>query len=246
MMDNETFRRFSDFAPYIIEFIGTFFLSLSVGLNVAQQTQFPPISIGLCLMAMIYMGGHISGGHYNPSVTLGVLLRGGKISPLKALGYFITQLCSGFIGALICWLMTGNTQFSPNPHMNSSILATVLAEFFYTFALVFVVLQTATTQAMKDNPIYGFAIGAVVVAGASSVGGISGAGFNPAVALGAHLVDVLDPSATHTIKYIWIYWLGPLLASCLAALVFRITNREEYIEELGEATPLRSYDDDKN
>jgi len=224
-------------APYIVEGIGTFFLSLSVGLNVTQDTTLPPLAIGFTLMFLIYMGGHISGGHYNPSVTLGVYLRGNKITLKTALFYLVSQILGGLFGALLCWFITRRASFSPTPTRDYPIGSVILSEFFYTFALVFVVLQTTTTKSQANNPMYGFAIGAVVAAGVSSVGGISGAGFNPAVATGAHLVDVLDPATgflnpTQDFKYLWVYWMGPLLGSLLAALTFRLTNPHDCSEEL--------------
>ena len=80
---------------YLTEFIGTFFLVLTIGLTVIAGTPLAPLAIGSSLMIMVYMGGHVSGGHYNPAVTLGVFLRGKMASGGEMVGYWVSQLLGG-------------------------------------------------------------------------------------------------------------------------------------------------------
>jgi aquaporin Z len=138
-------------AAYITEFLGTFFLVLTVGLNLEVDNHYTgvtaPLAIGSILMCMIYMGGHISGAHYNPAITLGVYLRGNKITLRDTIAYIIVQNVAGFCAALVCYAITSVT-FAPQPDADFSILKTLMVEFFYSFALVYVVLSTATTKSL--------------------------------------------------------------------------------------------------
>jgi len=93
-----------------------------------------------------------------------------------------------------------------------------LAEFLFTFALVYVVLNVATAAATDGNSYFGLAIGFTVLAGAFAVGKFSGAAFNPAVAFGATIVGALPWSG------LWLYLVAELLAGAAAALVFKALN----------------------
>jgi len=215
------------FKPQIVEFIGTFFLVLTVGLNsvIPEDIAMAPLAIGSILMVMIYMGGHISGGHYNPSVSLGVFLRGGKLTFKELLSYWVSQLLASFFAALITFGTSGLT-FAPTPGESFSLWNTFYIEFFYTFALVIVVLSVATTPSLEGNSFYGVAIGFTVVAGAYTTRGVTGAAFNPALVTGAMIVDVFS-GPPYYIEYIWIYWLAAFLGSFLASFVYRIINYTE-------------------
>jgi len=91
-------------------------------------------------------------------------------------------------------------------------------------------LNCATTKSQNANSFFGLAIGFTVLAGAYSVGNISGAAFNPAVGTGPAIVDVIfNYEKTTTYKYLWIYWLAPLSGATFASAIFRITNTKEYI-----------------
>lgn len=140
-------------------------------------------------MVMVYMGGHISGGHYNPAVTLAVWLRGKLESRLVA-GYMFSQILGAFAAALIFYLVQDRT-FSPAPAAGVDVWKSILLELLFTFALCSVVLAVATSDRLKGNYIYGLAIGFTVLTGAFSVGSITGGAFNPAVAFGPQLMDTL-------------------------------------------------------
>ena len=140
---------------YLMEFIGTMFLVLAVTLSGN------PIAIGVMLMVMVYMGGHVSGGHYNPAVTLAVWMRG-KIEAKHALAYWLSQVLGAFIAALLCYILIGKVN-APAPGANVEAWQAILVEILFTFALASVVLTVATTEKLKGNHIYGLAIGFTVL-----------------------------------------------------------------------------------
>jgi len=203
---------------YVIELIGTFFLVLVIGLTGN------PIAIGSVLMVMVYMGGHISGAHYNPAVTLAVLMRG-KIDGREAGMYIIFQVLGAIIAALMVNVLAGHT-FAPAPGEGVTALNALLVEIIFTFALASVVLNVATTKAAAGNSYFGLAIGFTVLAAAFAGGGISGGAYNPAVGLGPCLIDTLV-GGHDSLAHVWIYLVGPLAGGGLAALVFGFTNPGE-------------------
>src|ERR1051325_9321848 len=143
---------------YIVEFIGTFFLVLAVGMAVIKPDvgSFAPIAIGATLMVMIYAGGHISGGHYNPAVTLAVLVRG-RCKLADVPGYLIAQIVAAALAAAIVLFFKGNpADITPGA---PKIVPALLAELVGTFALAYVVLNVATAKNTAGNSFYGLAIG---------------------------------------------------------------------------------------
>ncbi len=203
---------------YITELIGTFFLVLVIGLTGN------PFAIGSILMVMIYMGGHISGAHYNPAVSLGIYLRG-KLGAKDFGFYIVFQLVGAFLAALVYYLINSKT-FAPAPGPGVSAWKAILVEFIFTFALVSVVLNTATAKKTEGNSYFGLAIGFTVLAGAFAAGPISGGVFNPAVGIGAILMDTINRGSS--IQYLLLYLVGPLLGAGAAALIFRMTNPDEF------------------
>jgi aquaporin Z len=205
----------------VVEFIGTFFLVFTVGQTVKSPDGPSPLAalaIGSSLMVMIYAGGHFSGGHYNPAVTLGVTLRGGK-SWDEAIFYWVAQILGGLVAAgLVLYIKGQGTPgipplTGPAPTVYS-IPAQLLAEFLFTFALVYVVLNAATSKGTEGNSFYGLAIGFTVVVGAIAVGPVSGGAFNPAVAVGAATMG-LAPVAN-----IWIPLAADFAGGAAAAFLF--------------------------
>lgn len=202
---------------YLTELIGTFFLVLTVGLTTLQGATMAPLAIGSALMIMVYMGGHVSGGHYNPAVTLGVLLAG-KSTTGDLLAYWVAQVLGGLLAALAVRALVGET-FAPAPGPGVGVGATVLAEILFTFALVLVVLNAAVSAATEGNSFYGLAIGFTVMVGAWAVGPISGAAFNPAVAVGPTLLHATAGGGSW--KWLWVYVVAPLAGGAAAAGTFR-------------------------
>lgn len=202
----------------LTEFIGTFFLVLTICLTVAQGVPMAPLAIGAVLMIMVYMGGHVSGAHYNPAVTLSLVIAG-KHPASELAGYWIAQLLGATAAAFMGNLLAGQA-IAPAPGSGVGPLSAVLAEVFYTFALALVVLNVATSKKTSGNSFYGLAIGFTIVAAAFAAGGISGGAFNPAVGTGPTIIKALV--AGGSFSSLWIYWVGPLAGGALAAFVFKV------------------------
>jgi aquaporin Z len=201
---------------YIVEFIGTFFLVLTIGCTGigAGAGVIAPLAIGAALMVMVFAGGHISGAHYNPAVTLGVLIRG-KVNATDVVPYWIAQIIGAVIAALTVKFLRAGAAVTP---IAPNVAPALLAEFLFTFALVYVVLNAATAEGTSGNSFYGLAIGMTVMTGAFAVGDISGGAFNPAVAVGISVLGISSWSG------IWIYLVANFAAAIVAALVFNMVN----------------------
>ena len=202
------------FRKLAVEGIGTFFFVLTIGLVVIGSegvaAALAPVAIGSALMVMIYAGGHISGGHYNPAVTLAVWMRG-KATSAEVLPYWAAQIAGAAVAAAAVRYLTGGVIDSPG---TVEMVPALLAEFLFTFALCYVVLNVATARGTEGNSNYGLAIGFTVLIGAFSVGAISGGAFNPAVAVGITLMGLSAPAS------LWILLVGDLLGGAAAAAVF--------------------------
>ena len=203
---------------YLAEFIGTFFLVLTIGCTgiAAGPGVIAPLAIGSVLMVMIYAGGHASGAHYNPAVTLGVYLRG-KCDARDVLPYIGAQMLGAVAAAsVVIFFKTGEavTLFTARP------LPGIAAEFLFTFALVYVVLNVATASATAGNSYFGLAIGFTVLTGAFAVGDVSGGVFNPAVAIGAMTMGLLPW------PMLWLYLVADLAGAVAAAYAFRAVSAE--------------------
>ncbi|GJM16134.1 MAG: aquaporin [Thermodesulfobacteriota bacterium] len=206
-------------SKYAVELIGTFFLVLTIGLVVIEPGAgaFAPVAIGSVLMVMIYAGGHISGAHYNPAVTLAVWMRG-RCPASDVPGYMISQFAGGIIAAFAVFLIKGNVPVVTSP---ISPIPSLLAEFLFTFALCYVVLNVATSKRTDGNSFYGLAIGFTVLVGAYAVGSISGGAFNPAVAVGVITMGLMDISS------IWVFLIANFLGGIAAALAFNALNPDD-------------------
>jgi aquaporin Z len=198
---------------YVAELIGTFFLVLTIGCTVIGHGAGPlaPLAIGSALMVMIFAGGHISGGHFNPAVTLGVWLRG-KCEAKDVVPYMVFQVMGAVLAALAVTFLKGGAAVTP---LQPATVPALLAEFLFTFALVYVVLNVATAKGTSGNSFYGLAIGFTVLVGAFSVGNISGGAFNPAVAMG---ISVMGLSSWSNI---WIYLVADFVGAAVAAGAFK-------------------------
>jgi aquaporin Z len=204
---------------YLTEFIGTFFLVLTVGMTVIAPGagNLAPLAIGSALMIMVYAGGHVSGGHYNPAVTLAVWLRG-RCGTADVVPYWCAQIAGSVVAAILALALKGNPNVAS---MEMPVFPALIAEFVGTFALAYVVLNVATAKGTAGNSFYGLAIGFTVMAMAFALGGISGGAFNPAVATGITVMHIAKASN------IWIYIVANLLGGAMAAGVFRFVNPED-------------------
>jgi aquaporin Z len=201
---------------YATEFIGTFFLVLTIGCTgiATGPGVIPPLAIGSILMVMIYAGGHLSGAHYNPAVTLGAYIRG-ALPARDVAPYWVAQIAGAVAAALaVLFFKTGE----PVTPFAAPLIPAFGAEFLFTFALVYVVLNVATAPANVGNSYFGLAIGFTVLAGAFAVGDISGGAFNPAVAVGVMTMGMLPWTN------LYLYAAAELLGAAAAALTFQALN----------------------
>lgn len=201
---------------YVVEFIGTFFLVFTVGIAVRQGAPFAPFAIGSILMVMIFAGGHISGGHFNPAVTLAAFLRG-RCDKKDVLPYWVAQFAAGVVAALLVnFLLTGRAD--PAVVATHPTVESFIVEFLFTFALAWVVLNTATAKGTVGNSFYGLAIGFTVLVGAITVGGISGGAFNPAVGLGVFTMGLESG------RQFAVYLVSEFAGAAVAAVAYRAIN----------------------
>ena len=201
---------------YLTEFVGTFFLVLTIGLTVLQASPFAPLAIGASLMVMVYAGGHVSGGHYNPAVSLAAMMRG-ALPKTEYLPYVISQVLGATVAAWVACVVLGKT-FAPMPGAGQSAMHALLVEFLFTFALCYVVLNSAVAKKTQGNSFYGLAIGFTIVVAAFAGGGISGGAFNPAVGIGPTIVNAVFGGGSWSA--LWIYIVGPLAGAVVAAATF--------------------------
>jgi aquaporin Z len=204
---------------YLVEFIGTFFLVFTIGNVVIEPGagSLAPLAIGAVLMVMVFAGGHISGAHYNPAVTLAVFLRG-KIDAKDVGPYIGSQLIAAVVAAGAVLFLKGPDVNIQPIDLSANLPQAILAEILFTFALAFVVLNVATAKGTDGNSFYGLAIGFTVMAGAFAVGGISGGVFNPAVAVG---ISVMGISSWANI---WVYLVANFAGAAIAAYVFKFVD----------------------
>ena len=201
---------------YITEFIGTFFWVLTAVLSANNGSgAMAPLAVGAVVMAMVYAGSHISGGHYNPAVTLAMLMRG-KVDRSDAIYYIVVQVLGGLVAAMMAvFLLNCQVRVDIRP-VQHDVLCSLLAEFLGTFALVYVVLNVTNVRSNAGQSHYGLAIGFALAAMGFALRDISGGAFNPVVALGISVAGMTDLSE------LWIYLAGTLLGAAAAATVFGV------------------------
>jgi len=202
---------------YIVEFIGTFFLVFTVGCTSIAPGAGPlaPLAIGAALMVMVFAGGHVSGGHYNPAVTLAVWLRG-RCDTRDVVPYWAAQAAAALVAAWI--VLKIKMPGAAAPLALAGWKPAFVAEFLFTFALCWVVLNVATAKATAGNSFYGLAIGMTVAVGAFAVGGVSGGAFNPAVATGITVMGMSFWS-----NY-WVLLAGELAGAIAAATAYKVVS----------------------
>ena len=198
------------------EFIGTFFLSLTICTAAVYGSagEYAPFGIAATLMVMIYAGGHISGAHYNPAVTVSIYLRG-ACEKDEVLPYIASQVIAAVFAAIVVENLLRPDELSPVAFELGT--DAVVAELLFTFALAYVILNVATTESTSGNGYYGAAIALVVLAGAITVGSISLASFNPAV------TSALIVSGKLTLADSWMHFVPQFIGAVLATYVYKST-----------------------
>ncbi len=196
-----------------VEFIGMFLFVFTVGMATESANKsgavLAPIAIGSVLMVLVFAGGHVSGGHYNPAVSTAVFIRG-KMKANEYGAYVLTQ----FVAAALAGLLVNAVGGKETAGVTAATGKMLVVEFLFTFALAYVVLNVATAKGTEGNSFYGLAIGFLVIVGAISVGWVSGGAFNPAIALGATVLGAFKWS------HIWIYLLADFAGGATAAGAF--------------------------
>ncbi|MEV4669009.1 MIP/aquaporin family protein [Microbacterium sp. LWO12-1.2] len=200
----------------LAEALATFLFVLAIIAAVNSGNPLTPLAIGFTLAVLVYATGHISGAHLNPAVSVGVFLRGG-LSVADFIAYLIAQLVGGALAALVSLTVWPAGEKA----MVIEVGPAFLVEALFTLILVYVVLNVATSKDTAGNSFYGLAIGGVVFVGATTVGSISGGGFNPAVALG------LSVSGHFAWSSLWLYFVAPIIGAVIAAILFRVLNTED-------------------
>ena len=195
---------------YLTELIGTFFLVLIIGLSKN------PLAIGFGLTILVYMGAHISGAHYNPAVSLAMLLRK-EINISDFIKYISSQVLGASLAAYVVSIMSSNMVVQPS--LQEPVAIILLAELMFTYLLVFVILNVATHPNLEGNSFYGFAIGLTVMTGAYCVGPLTGGVFNPAVSIGPSLIDLVTGNGISQ-HFLWYYLTAPVAGSITAVLHF--------------------------
>lgn len=201
---------------YVVELIGTFFLVFTVGNTVIGKCDIAPLAIGLSLMVMIFAGGHVSGGHFNPAVTLAVWWRG-KCDSKDVVPYIAAQIIGAVLAALVVIFVLQGKGSAGDVKVGPAFVAELLG----TLALAWVVLNVATTRANANNSFYGLAIGMTVTAMAFALGPVSGAAFNPAVAIGATAMGLIKGGN------LWVYLVACSLGGLAAAQIFKSLKVDE-------------------
>lgn len=208
------------------EFVGTWLFITSIGLAIANAGNFAPLVIGVALAVVVYMGGHVSGAHYNPAVSLGLWVNG-TIHFGTFIAYVIAQIAGALAGAATSYLALSNSgaekvSFAVAASPDASLLAIYLVEAVFTFMLMLVILNVAVSSKTKGNSYYGLAIGFTIVVAAYVAGGISGGAFNPAVATGSILWDVFmaEGAGGGNLSNILTYVIAPCIGALLATFFF--------------------------
>lgn len=204
----------------ITEAIGTFFLVFAVVGAVAQSSPLAAFAIGGILAVAVYAGGHISGAHYNPAVSIAAFIRG-RLSGAELPAYIGAQLAGAALASLLGTWVFRSTATQAAAWSGRALVTAIVVELLFTFFLAYVVLNVATSKDHPDNSFYGAAIGGVVLVGILLVGPLSGAAFNPAVALGVTFAQL---SAWGNL---WAYVVAQVVGGVLAGFVFRAQNPED-------------------
>ena len=207
----------------IAEFIGSFFLYLIIGMCVAPPASAGvavPLAIGVGLAALVYSCGHLSKAHFNPATTIAYTAAG--THTLKKSVPYILVIFAGALSSAVCLMIPeGLEQVNPLEIVRTKV---ILAEFLFTFLLMWVILNVAIAKGTAGNEFYGIAIGAIVAAGAYAVGPLSFAAFNPAVTLALCINGFLPWSALP------LYWITQAVAAFTAGMLLKrmkVTKEDE-------------------
>lgn len=203
----------------LAEFVGSFLFYLIIALSVGTNSAIAPIGIGVALMAIIYSCASLSGSHFNPAVSFSMFMAK-RMSLQEMGGYIGAQVAAGLIAFPLGGWLSGSAG-GIAPAANGGPAKAFLVETLLTFGLCFVIFHTAATKRVVDKGFYGIAIGLYITGAIVAGGAISGAGYNPAVAIGATVSHALQGGGGFA--DLWLYIVGPILGAGAAALLFEAT-----------------------
>lgn len=237
----EDYYRWEKYAPGLptrlaTEFIGTFMLVLTVALctiggSTTTDAGAPEASIAAAatLMCMIYAGGDVSGGHFNPAVTLGIMLCRKVDMPLGfGLTYVVCQLAAAALAGILCTGITGGKTLPLQPNSPYSDWAAYVMEGYFTFILVLTVLSTAYSKGVRTQfrqNYFAMAVGAVIFVAGTACTNVSGANLNPAVSFGIALPHQMNSGS---LFYCIGYSMAQLIGAGFAVVIFAIVHAEVY------------------
>jgi len=230
-------------AKVISEFLGTYMLVVTIGLNVLAKSVAGPFSIAAALIVMIFALGDVSGGHFNPAVTIAILSIG-KIKVKEAVIYWVTQVVGALLGAVTYTVIYGGSTFVLGPNKPFDLPETAVAEAFFTFVLCFVVMSVACSPSADSHSytqIYGLAIGSCIIVGGVAIGSISGGSLNPAVTIATFATAGLKFQG-HSVFYI----VFELVGAGVAVLVYYQTHEEMEMCDEPEAAESEGSDPDSD
>lgn len=220
----------SPYSKIISEFIGTYMLVLTVGLNVLGKSPAGAFSIAASLMSMIYALGDVSGAHFNPAVTIAIFASGrckDQLSKGDVLDYILAQLFGGILAAQSYVWVRNDKSFALGPGGSFSFIEVAVAEAVFTAVLCYVVLCVAVSKTTASKTMYGLAIGACVTVGGNAIGGISGGCLNPAVAWGIATSNrVLRADGSFVAAL--LYTLFEIAGGLIAVGVYMVTHRVDF------------------
>lgn len=209
------------FRKYVVEFIGTFFLVMCITMTVGSGFgQFAPLATGLTLIMLVYTGGHISGSHFNPAISLAVYLRG-KLNAGDLLPYMVGQFMGSVLAVMLAGFLLGSNEVEEPPMKELDIIPALIAELLGTILCVFVYLNMFTTRRTSGNTYFGIVIGLGYMVSIYMFQSISVGAFNPAVALGFTMADITSWST------IWLYVVANFAGGVLAAFLSQYVNGPE-------------------
>jgi aquaporin Z len=205
------------FVKVFTEFIGTYIFLFVISLAATNGSPLAPLAIGGALMCMVYMGGHWSGGHYNPAVSFGFFLQK-KLSASDLIAYWVAQIIAGILAFGTGWYISGKT-VAIGPAEGYDVAKACVVEAIFTMALVLVVLNTAVSRKTAGKGFYGLAIGFTIVIAAVAGGPVSGGAFNPAVGIGATVLHATQGGGSWS--NIWIPIVAPLLGGAIGSFIWK-------------------------